>query len=83
MLRIALPNKGMLAEGAMELVREAGYWCRRLDGELVLRDVENEVEFVFLRETGWLGALSGKSWPGEVRAGFWELEDSGILKRNN
>ena len=49
MLRMALPNKGMLAEGAVELVREAGYWCRRLDGELVLRDVENEVEFVFLR----------------------------------
>jgi ATP phosphoribosyltransferase len=49
MLRMALPNKGMLAEGAVELVREAGYWCRRLDGKLVLRDVENEVEFVFLR----------------------------------
>ena len=49
MIQIALPNKGALAEDAVVLVREAGYRCRRLGRELMVRDVENEVEFLFLR----------------------------------
>ena len=49
MLQIALPNKGALAEGAVELVREAGYRCRRAGRELTVRDAENEVTFLFLR----------------------------------
>lgn len=49
MLQIALPNKGALSEGAVELVREAGYQCRRSGRELMVRDMENEVEFYFLR----------------------------------
>ncbi len=49
MLQIALPNKGALAEGAVELVREAGYRCRRAGRELTVRDTENEVTFLFLR----------------------------------
>ena len=49
MLQIALPNKGALAEGAVELVREAGYHCRRAGRALTVRDVENEVNFLFLR----------------------------------
>lgn len=49
MLQIALPNKGALAEGAVELVREAGYRCRRAGRELTVRDTENGVTFLFLR----------------------------------
>lgn len=49
MLQIALPNKGALSEDAVQLVREAGYRCRRLGRELMVRDAENEVEFMFLR----------------------------------
>lgn len=49
MLQIALPNKGALSEDAVELVREAGYRCRRSGRELMVRDVDNEVTFLFLR----------------------------------
>lgn len=49
MIQIALPNKGALSEEAVELVRAAGYRCRRSRGELMIRDVENDVEFYFLR----------------------------------
>lgn len=49
MIQIALPNKGALADDAIELVREAGYRCRRSRGELLVRDLENDVEFYFLR----------------------------------
>ena len=50
MIKIALPNKGALADEAMALVREAGYRCKRTTGkELSLLDVDNDVEFVFLR----------------------------------
>ena len=49
MLRIAVPNKGALAEPAREMLREAGY----LDGanfrDLVVTDEVNGVEFFFLR----------------------------------
>jgi ATP phosphoribosyltransferase len=49
MLQIALPNKGGLSEEAVTLVREAGYACRRYGRELMVRDAEQEVDFVFLR----------------------------------
>lgn len=49
MIQIALPNKGTLSDDTIELVREAGYRCRRSRGELLVRDVENDVEFYFLR----------------------------------
>jgi ATP phosphoribosyltransferase len=49
MLQIALPNKGSLSEGAVEVAREAGYGCRRYSRELMVRDTENDVEFYFLR----------------------------------
>ncbi|MGH8774655.1 MAG: ATP phosphoribosyltransferase [Jiangellaceae bacterium] len=49
-LRIAVPNKGLLAEPAAAMLREAGY-RQRSDGgrELVLRDPDNDAEFFFLR----------------------------------
>lgn len=49
MIQIALPNKGALSEESIELVRAAGYRCRRSRGDLMARDVENDVEFYFLR----------------------------------
>lgn len=49
MLRIAVPNKGGLAEPASAMLREAGYRQRRDHRELVLIDAENDVEFFFLR----------------------------------
>lgn len=49
MLRIAVPNKGSLSESAAEMLREAGYKGRRDTRELVLTDVDNDVEFFYLR----------------------------------
>ncbi len=49
MLRIAVPNKGSLAEPAAEMLREAGYAGRRDSKQLTLTDHENGVEFFFLR----------------------------------
>jgi ATP phosphoribosyltransferase len=48
-LRIAVPNKGSLAEPASQLLREAGYKQRGDGRELVLADQRNGVEFFFLR----------------------------------
>lgn len=49
MLKIALPNKGSLSEDAVQLIREAGYNCRRYSREMIVLDNRNQVEFVFLR----------------------------------
>lgn len=49
MLQIALPNKGALSDGAVELADAAGYHCRRRGRELAVRDPDHGVEFVFLR----------------------------------
>ncbi len=49
MLRIAVPNKGALSTAGEQMLREAGYRQRSTDRELVLTDVENEVEFFYLR----------------------------------
>jgi len=49
MLRIAVPNKGSLADASAEILKEAGY-RQRLDArDLVLIDPENNVEFYYLR----------------------------------
>jgi ATP phosphoribosyltransferase len=49
MLRIAVPNKGSLAEPASQMLTEAGYRQRNDHRELVLIDTENDTEFFFLR----------------------------------
>ena len=49
MLRIAVPNKGALAEPAREMLREAGYLSGAHLRDLVVSDVANGVEFFFLR----------------------------------
>ncbi|MBB6174120.1 ATP phosphoribosyltransferase [Nocardiopsis mwathae] len=48
-LRIAVPNKGQLAEPASAMLREAGYRQRKDSRDLVLVDPDNETEFFFLR----------------------------------
>ncbi|RNL82995.1 ATP phosphoribosyltransferase [Halostreptopolyspora alba] len=48
-LRIAVPNKGQLAEPASEMLREAGYRQRKDTRDLVLVDPDNHTEFFFLR----------------------------------
>jgi ATP phosphoribosyltransferase len=49
LLQIALPNKGSLSQAAIDLVREAGYHCRRYSRELVVRDKSHPIEYIFLR----------------------------------
>ena len=49
MLRVALPNKGQLAEPSRTMLREAGYLRSSAPRDLVVQDPENEVEFFFLR----------------------------------
>ncbi|GAA4953148.1 ATP phosphoribosyltransferase [Streptomonospora halophila] len=48
-LRIAVPNKGQLAEPASAMLREAGYRQRKDSRDLVMVDPENDAEFFFLR----------------------------------
>ena len=48
-LRIAVPNKGVLAGPASQMLDEAGYRQRADHRELVLIDAENDTEFFFLR----------------------------------
>jgi len=49
MLRVAVPNKGSLAETAAQMLTEAGYSGRRDAKQLVHLDVKNGVEFFYLR----------------------------------
>ncbi|MEI6373896.1 MAG: ATP phosphoribosyltransferase [Actinomycetes bacterium] len=49
MLRIAVPNKGQLAEPALSMLREAGYLAHTNLRDLVVSDPDNDVEFFFLR----------------------------------
>jgi len=49
MLRIAVPNKGSLADASIEILKEAGYRQRTDSRDLVLIDSANGVEFYYLR----------------------------------
>lgn len=49
MLRVALPNKGQLAQPAAALLNEAGYLVSANPRALVVTDLANDVEFFFLR----------------------------------
>ncbi|MER7459388.1 ATP phosphoribosyltransferase [Micromonospora sp. NPDC126480] len=49
MLRVAVPNKGALAESAAQMLREAGYRQRTDPKDLVCRDEPNDIEFFYLR----------------------------------
>jgi ATP phosphoribosyltransferase len=49
MLRIAVPNKGSLADVAAQMLGEAGYRLRRDPKELTVSDPRNDAEFFYLR----------------------------------
>ncbi len=49
LLKIALPNKGSLAEATTNMLLEAGYRQRHDAKDLVLVDRDNDVEFYYLR----------------------------------
>ena len=49
MLRIAVPNKGSLADSSIAILKEAGYRQRTDSRDLVLIDPDNSVEFYYLR----------------------------------
>jgi ATP phosphoribosyltransferase len=49
LLRIAVPNKGSLAQSAADILRESGYRQREDSKQLSLIDQDNGVEFFYLR----------------------------------
>jgi len=82
LLQIALPNKGSLSQEAVELLREAGYHCRRYSRELVVRDKAHPIEYIFLRpkdiaiyvSRGLLDlGITGRDLALDSQAGFEEL----------
>jgi ATP phosphoribosyltransferase len=48
-LRIAVPNKGVLSEPAAEMLAESGYRQRRTTKDLAVYDPDNDTEFFYLR----------------------------------
>jgi ATP phosphoribosyltransferase len=48
-LRVAVPNKGVLSEPAAAMLAESGYRQRRSTSELAVYDPENDTEFFYLR----------------------------------
>ena len=49
MLKVAIPNKGILSDSAISMLKEAGYAVRRDTAELHLVDEQNQIEFFYLR----------------------------------
>jgi ATP phosphoribosyltransferase len=70
MLRVAVPNKGILSESAISMLKEAGYAVRRDTQELHLVDEENQIEFFYLRPRD-IATYVGS---GSLDAGFTGLD---------
>ena len=49
MIKVAVPNKGSLADSAALILKEAGYRQRSDARDLTLYDPENDIEFYYLR----------------------------------
>ncbi len=49
MLKVAIPNKGILSETAILMLKEAGYAVRRDPKDLHVVDNSNQIEFFYLR----------------------------------
>ena len=49
MLKVALPNKGVLAEATLSMLAEAGYATRPDNQQLHIVDERNQIEFFYLR----------------------------------
>lgn len=87
MLRIAVPNKGSLAEVAAEMLAEAGYTGRRDPKDLHVIDPANDVEFFYLRPRDiatYVGAgaldvgITGRDLLLDVRSQAREIENLGF-----
>ena len=87
MLRIAVPNKGSLAEVAAEMLAEAGYTGRRDPKDLHVIDPANDVEFFYLRPRDiatYVGAgaldvgITGRDLLLDVRSKAREMENLGF-----
>lgn len=70
MLRVAIPNKGILSETAVLMLKEAGYATRRDPKDLHVVDVENNIEFFYLRPRD-IATYVGS---GSLDAGFTGLD---------
>ena len=89
MMKIAIPNKGALSEGAIGLFKDAGYRCQRYGRELIVPDAANDVEFVFLRPRDiavYVGkgiielGVTGRDLAADSNAGAAELMELGFGK---
>ena len=49
MLKVAVPNKGMLSQPAWRLLSESGYRLRSNDRQLVVDDFDNDIQLFYLR----------------------------------
>jgi ATP phosphoribosyltransferase len=49
MLKVAVPNKGILSEAAIAMLKEAGYATRRDPKDLHIIDAQHDIEFFYLR----------------------------------
>ena len=70
MLRVAVPNKGILSDTAILMLKEAGYATRRDPKDLHLVDSENNIEFFYLRPRD-IATYVGE---GSLDAGFTGLD---------
>jgi len=76
-LRIALPNKGSLAELSSSIFKDSGYRQRSDNRDLAMMDPENDVEFYYLRPRDIAIYVAS----GELDAGVTGrdlLQDSGL-----
>jgi ATP phosphoribosyltransferase len=81
LLRVAVPNKGILSEKAIGMLKEAGYLVRRDDKDLHVVDSANGIEFFYLRPRD-IATYVGS---GSLDAGFTGLDlllDSGSKARS-
>ena len=70
MLRVAVPNKGILSESAIAMLNEAGYTTRRDPKDLHVVDNVNNIEFFYLRPRD-IATYVGS---GSLDAGFTGLD---------
>lgn len=70
MLKVAVPNKGILSEAAIAMLKDAGYATRRDPKDLHVVDVENNIEFFYLRPRD-IATYVGS---GSLDAGFTGLD---------
>ena len=70
MLRVAVPNKGILSESAIAMLKEAGYTTRRDPKDLHVVDNVNNIEFFYLRPRD-IATYVGS---GSLDAGFTGLD---------